>query len=89
MSEFHSDYKPSEGFATIEEEHEARTRKAFADGKADYVVIYSRHQGFQMEGIAYCQTRGWVDGGTFVELDEQSSEYRFRLTEEGKRHFGL
>lgn len=57
--------------------------KAFREG-ADFLCIYSKRQRVQMEMIRLCQTEGWLDDGEFVELDSQSSEYRYRLTGKGR-----
>lgn len=81
-------YLPSEGFKTIEEEFEARTRKAFVDNKATEVWVYSKREGFRLTMCAYCISKGWMDG-ELVEFDSQSSGQRYWLTEAGKKHFGL
>jgi hypothetical protein len=83
-----SDLLPSEGYETIEQEFEARLRKAFVDGHADFVRVDSRRQRFQLESMAWAEEKGWMKT-ELKELDEQSSEYRGRLTPEGRKHFGL
>jgi len=83
-----SNLKPSPGFATIEQEFEERTAKAFHQG-ADYVIIRSRHQQFQAEAVDYCISKGWLTCGELIQLDEQSSEIRCRLTSKGKEHWGI
>ena len=84
----HWSSKKSDGYETIEQEFEASLRRAFVNGKADYVVLYSRRQLFLGESAMYGEQRGWLEG-KFIELDEQSSEIRYRLTDKGKQHFGL
>lgn len=83
-----SDLKLSSGYETIEEEFEASLRRAFVDGKADYVAIYSRREQFLLESANYGVERGWLTG-KLEQQDEQSSRYCFRLTDEGRAHFGL
>jgi hypothetical protein len=83
-----TDFKPSEGFTTIEEEFEARTAKAFRAG-ADYIFIDSRRQRFQFEAAEFCRERGWLTEPEFKEIDEQYAQQRYRLTEAGRQHWGL
>ena len=80
------DLKVSPGYSSIEGEFEASLRRAFVDKEADYVVIYSRRQRFQIEAAGFAIEKGWLEE-EFVELDEQSSEFRYSLTEKGKEHF--
>jgi len=82
------DFKPSDGFKTIEEEFEARTRKAFVDKKATEVWVNSRREGFRLAMCDYCITKGWM-ACELVEFDTQSSGQRYWLTDAGKKHFGL
>ena len=86
MSHWSSTISP--GYDTIEQEFEASLRRAFVDGKADYIVLYSRRHKFRYESAAYGALQGWLDE-EFIEVDEQSSELHYRLTEDGKKHFGL
>lgn len=81
-----SQLRVSPEYDTIEQEFEASLRRAFVDDTADYVVIFSKHQRFLLESAFYGQLQGWLKA-EFVELDEQSSEIRYRLTDEGKKHF--
>ena len=71
-----------------EQELEASLKRAFVDGKADYVVICSRRDRFLLESAMFGVLNNWLSE-ELKELDEQSSELRFRLTEEGKKHFGV
>lgn len=83
-----SDLKISAGYNTIEEEFEDSLRRSFVNNFADYIVIYDKRHRFLFESAAYGERLGWLSS-EFVELDEQSSEMRYRLTEAGKKHFGL
>ena len=60
-----------------------------APNPADFLCIYSRNQRVQMDMIVLCQKEGWMDEGEFVELDSQSSEHRYRLTDSGRVLCGL
>lgn len=72
----------------LEEEYEASLRRAFVDGRADYIILNDRRQQFLIECAAWGQQKGWL--GPVEELgDSQSTEWHLRLTLEGKRHFGL
>jgi hypothetical protein len=70
-------------------ELEAALLLAFVEHHADYIVIVSRFNQFLHEGAAYGQEQGWLGDVEVVELDEQSTEWRLRLTEKGREHFGL
>ena len=84
-----SDLNPSAGFSTIEEEFEAQTAKAFRAG-ADYIILNSRRQRFQAEAAQYCQDRGWLTEPEWLESYEaQYGEYRYRLTDAGRAHWGI
>ena len=73
---------------TEEQEWEAALRRAFVDRRADSIVLYDRRERFLLESAAYGERMGWLEG-RLVELDEQSTEERYRLTSEGRKHFGL
>lgn len=81
-------YQPEPPYQTIQEEFEARTRKAFVEGGAKEVWIYSRREGFRLAMCSYCIEQGWMDG-ELVQIDSQSSGQRYWLTDKGKKHFGL
>jgi len=83
-----SDLKPSEGFPSIEAEFESRTEKAFR-AEADFIRVYSRRMRFQIEAAEYCAAKGWLTPAELVELDSQSSEWRWRLTAAGMEHWGI
>jgi hypothetical protein len=80
--------EPSKGYSDIETEFEASLRRAFVEHHADFIMIDSRRHVFLIESAAYGVERGWLTE-KFIELDEQSSQLRYRLTAAGKRHFGL
>ena len=67
-------------------ELEAALRRAFVDNKADFVCIFSRRSRFLIESAQLGMEQGWLSE-EFVELDEQSSELRYRLTQKGREHF--
>jgi hypothetical protein len=69
-------------------EPEAALRRAFVDHHADYIVITSRRQQFQIESANYGIGQGWLKG-EWDERDEQSAAWICRLTDQGRKHFGL
>lgn len=83
-----SDLRVSRGFKNIEEEFEDSLRKSFVEGSADYIAIYDRRHRFLWESAEYGKKMGWLFD-EYHEFDEQDSEYRYRMTPEGKKHFGL
>lgn len=80
--------KISPGYETIEQEFEASLRRAFVDRRANYIVLVDRRSEFLHASVAYGQDRGWLSQATVAGYD-QSEEWRFRLTSEGKAHFGV
>lgn len=81
-------FEPVAPYKTIEEEFEARTRKAFVEKGMTEVWVYSKRDEFQITMSEFCIQKGWMQG-ELIELDSQSSGMRYTLTEEGKKHFGL
>jgi hypothetical protein len=79
---------PSAGYDSIEQEFEASLRRAFVDHRADFIIIDDRRQRFRGESATFGEERGWLNG-RLVQLDDQTSEIRYRLTESGRAHFGL
>jgi hypothetical protein len=71
-----------------EEELEDALRRAFTEGKADYIFIDNRYARFLIASASFGVQKGWLDE-EFVEVDEQYSQIRCWLTEAGKKHFGL
>lgn len=69
-------------------EYEAALRRAFVERRADYIVIDSRRQEFQIKSASYGIDRGWLSG-SIVESDPQSTAWVLRLTEAGREHFGV
>lgn len=71
-----------------EQEYEAALRRAFVDKRWDSIMIDSRRQEFQIKSANYGVEKGWIVG----EWNDQDVQYTFwtgRLTEAGKKHFGL
>lgn len=70
------------------QQYEDALRRAFVDHHADYIVVTSRRERFQLEAASYGEDKGWLsfhsDG-----RDEQSTAYIYRLTQFGRRYFGL
>lgn len=94
-----SDLTVSPGYATIEEEFEASLRRAFVDGKANYLWVdsareppylwvYSARERFRIESAAYGVERGWLEAD-LVEVHAHFSYVMWTLTDFGKKHFGL
>lgn len=71
-----------------EHEYEAALRRAFVDRSADFIVVSSRYERFQLETLYYGVERGWLSSH-LDESDEQSAALVARLTPSGKKHFGL
>ena len=71
------------------EELEASLKRAFVDHEADFIILESRREQFQLESAAYGQKQGWLGPIQEVGPDEQSLVWTLRLTEKGKEHFGL
>ena len=69
-------------------EYEASLRCAFVDRHADFIVIDSRRQQFQIESANYGVDQGWIKG-TWDDRDEQSTVWIGRLTKKGRKHFRL
>lgn len=71
-----------------ENELEASLKRAFVDNRADYIILDDRRERFLIEGAMLGVEKGWLNE-EFVEIDDQYSQLRCRLTEEGRKHFGL
>ena len=69
-------------------EYEASLRRAFVERRADFIVITSRRERFQIEAANYGVDQGWLKGEMDTR-DEQSSVWVCRLTDKGREHFGL
>jgi uncharacterized protein YbdZ (MbtH family) len=70
------------------DEYEAALRRAFVEHHADFVVITSRREQFQIEATNYGIDQGWFTGEMDTR-DEQSSAWVCRLTDKGREHFGV
>lgn len=68
-------------------EKESMLRRAFVEKRADYVVISSRREQRQIESVNYGVDRGWLNSEDHD--DGQSTCVTFRLTAQGREHFGL
>jgi len=69
-------------------EYEDALRRAFVYHRADYIVISSRREKFQIESATYGIDKGWLRG-EWKDSDEQATAWVCRLTDEGKKHFGI
>lgn len=69
------------------DELEASLRRAFTNPRTDYIIIDDRRQRFLSESAALGVEKGWLTE-EFVEIDSQYSQYRYRLTDVGRRYFG-
>jgi hypothetical protein len=69
-------------------ELEAALRRAFVDRRADYIVLTSRYQRFQIASANHGIDQGWLRGA-WDDSDEQSTAFICRLTDAGRKHFGL
>lgn len=74
--------------STSPQEYEDALRRAFVERRADYIVINSRRQQFQIESANYGVEQGWIKG-EWHDIDEQSTAWTGRLTDEGRGHFGI
>ena len=70
------------------DEYEQSLRRAFVDRRADYIVITSRRERFQIEAANYGIEQGWLSG-ELDDRDVQSTAWVLRLTQQGREHFGL
>jgi len=73
---------------TAKAEYEASLRRAFVDGKADYIYITSKRQRFLLECAGYGITQGWLTE-KLHEPDDQTAVLVYRLTPEGEKYFGV
>lgn len=74
------------------EELEASLRRAFVDQRADFIILDSAHQKFLIESALFGFNQGWLtekvnEPPPWPSQDGASIEYR--LTEAGRKHFGL
>ena len=65
-------------------------RRAFVDGKADYIVYdgHTARKKFLREAFELGRDMEWLDEGQ-EGGDEQWTTIKYRLTPEGKKYFGL
>lgn len=70
-------------------EKEAMLRRAFVDGRADFITVpYNKRYRAQLETAAYGEDQGWLKG-EFNADDVQSTRITYRLTEKGREYFGI
>lgn len=69
-------------------DYEDSLRKAFVDHRADYIVITSRREQYQIQAANYGLDQGWLYS-QMDSTDEQSSAWVLRLTDKGKEYFGI
>lgn len=72
-----------------EKDLEAALRRAFVDRESDF-IIFDGHEArneFLRDGINYGLENEWVYGNEVEE--EQWTTIKYRLTDKGKKHFGL
>ena len=79
-------------------ELEASLKRAFLDGKADYVIIDGQvlQNRFLRESTQYGINKGWLERGEDIDEDNvlgqgmgQYLAYTYRLTDKGRNHFGI
>lgn len=71
-----------------DEELEACLRRAFVDNGYPSVDVWSRREAFLLASLDLGVAKGWLKS-QLIYIDEQSSKINAKLTEEGKKHFGL
>lgn len=69
---------------TVEEARAALVRANTNGRPFDYVVIYDRREAWLWQAAELSVEQGWLQPGKLVELDEQSSELRYYLTDAGR-----
>lgn len=69
-------------------ELESALRRAFVDKHANYIVITSRRERFQIAAANHGMDQGWLSGH-WDDSDEQSTAFICWLTDKGREHFGL
>lgn len=69
-------------------ELEDALKRAFSKPDTDYIFLDDRRQRFLIESAVLGVEKGWLTE-EFVEIEEQYSQCRYRLTDDGRRHFGL
>jgi hypothetical protein len=69
----------------LPEDYEISLHRAFANKKVSYIVIDSRRQEFQINSAEYGVEKGWLSKDEVT--DGQCTEWRYRLTEQGKQYF--
>lgn len=57
--------------------------RAFRDHNADFIIIDDRRMEFQIQSSQFGETLGILTS-EFIEIDEQSTQMRYRLTDLGR-----
>ncbi len=70
-----------------ESELEDALRRAFVNHRCDFIIIDDRRQRFLIESAALGERKGWL-AFELCDTDEQSTQWRYRLTPAGRAHFG-
>ena len=83
-----SELKPAPGYSTIEQEFEDRLKRAFVEGKADFIYVDSRRDRFLIECMHFGIGKSWIKAEMNY-IEEQYSRWEGRLTNYGKQYFGL
>lgn len=80
------------------EDLEASLKRAFADGRADYIIMdgQTMRNQFLVDSVNYGIEKGWLKPGKDIDEDEvlgqglgQYFAYTYRLTEKGTKYFGV
>jgi hypothetical protein len=69
---------------TIEDARAALVRANRSGQRFDYITIYDRREAWLWKAAEIAVEHGWLEPGRLVELDEQSSELRYYVTEAGR-----
>lgn len=73
----------------LEQEYEASLRRAFVDNRCDYVFVDSKHERYLIACASFGQDKGWLSFEELGSDEQQYTQWRYRLTEAGRKHFGL
>lgn len=69
---------------SIEEARAALVRANKSGRRFDFITIYDRREKWLWMAAEISVEQGWLKPGKLVELDEQSSELRYYLTDAGR-----
>lgn len=80
------------------EDLEASLKRAFADRRADFIIMdgQTMRNQFLVDSVNYGIGQGWLKPGEDIDEDKalgqglgQYFAYTYRLTEKGAKHFGV